>query len=52
MYWGTTVVDSQCHDVGLEKLGFVAGVDIVLLFLQLEEIMILPGRGDIGGKKE
>lgn len=42
------MVDCRCHNVGQEKLGLVAGVDIVL---QLEEIMILPGRGDIGGKK-
>lgn len=51
--FGIIVEVSQFHKVGIEKQGFLTGLEIFLLpFLQLEGIMSLSGKGDIGEKKK
>lgn len=43
---------SLFHKVGIEKWGFFTGLEIfILLFLQFKGIMALPGKGDIGERR-
>ena len=47
------ILHRSCGEVDIEKWGFFTGLEIfLLLFLQFKEILALPGKGDIGGKKE
>lgn len=51
--FGITVEVSQFYNVAIEKQGFLTGLQIFLpILLQLEGVMVLPGKGDIGREKE
>ena len=53
MCFGITWGGFPIPQMGIKKRGFFTVLEIfLLLFLQLEGIMALPGKGAIGGKKE
>lgn len=51
--FGITVEVSQFYNVAIEKQGFLTGLqNFLLLLLQFEGVMVLPGMGDIGRETE